>query len=197
MSGVHESVYLHPLALVDQGAVIGARTRIWAYAHILPGAVIGEEGNICDHTFIEGGVTLGRRVTVKCGVYLWDGLTAADDVFIGPAAVFTNDIRPRSRKHRPDWDKTSLGHGSSIGANATILPVRIGEWSFVAAGAVVTRNVPAHALVVGSPARIRGWICRCAETLVFESAGVADCACGRRFQRVGEERIVEVTHDGP
>src|SRR5689334_21299986 len=110
-------VFIHQNALVDTGAQIGRGTRVWAFSHVLSGAVIGENCNICDHTFIEGNVVLGSRVTVKCGVYLWDGVTIEDDVFIGPAAVFTNDLRPRSKRWPEQYSKTLLKQGCSIGAN--------------------------------------------------------------------------------
>jgi acetyltransferase-like isoleucine patch superfamily enzyme len=191
---VDPRAFLHPQALVDPGARVGARTRVWAYAHVLPGAAVGTDGNLCDHVFVEGGVRLGDRVTVKSGVFLWDGLTAEDDVFIGPAAVFTNDRTPRSGVRRAEWDRTLLRRGCSIGANATILPVTVGEWALVAAGAVVTRSVPAFALVLGNPARRTAWVCRCAERLAFEGA-LASCACGRTY-RLDGDTVSETTADG-
>jgi acetyltransferase-like isoleucine patch superfamily enzyme/dTDP-4-dehydrorhamnose 3,5-epimerase-like enzyme len=151
------SFFQHPLAVVETSS-IGQNTRIWAFAHILPGARIGCECNLCDHIFIENDVVIGDRVTVKCGVQLWDGIEVEDDVFIGPNATFTNDPFPRSRKHLEKLPRTRIQKGASIGANATILPgLTIGERSMVGAGAVVTRDVPADAIVAGNPARIFGY----------------------------------------
>lgn len=144
---------VHSHALVESDR-IGERTRIWAFVHILPGARIGSDCNICDHVFIENDVHVGDRVTIKSGVQLWDGVRLADDVFVGPNATFTNDLMPRSRN--PDFVplETNVEAGASIGANATILPgLTIGARSMVAAGAVVTRNVPPDTLVAGNPAR--------------------------------------------
>lgn len=147
-------VFIHPKALVE-GDRIGSGTRIWAFAHVLPGAVIGHDCNICDNVFIENQVTVGDRVTVKCGVQLWDGVQVESDVFIGPNVTFTNDPFPRSKQHLEKYPPTLVRRGASIGANATILPgVTIGAGAMVGAGAVVTRSVPPHALVVGNPARI-------------------------------------------
>lgn len=146
---------IHPHALVEPGAVIGSGTRVWAWAHVLSGAIIGNECNICDHTYIEAHVRIGHRVTVKCGVYLWDGVEAEDDVFIGPAAVFTNDRHPRSGNRNFSCEKTVLRKGCSIGAGAVLLPgIEIGEEAMVGAGSVVTKSVPAHAVVCGNPAKI-------------------------------------------
>jgi acetyltransferase-like isoleucine patch superfamily enzyme len=146
--------FKHPQALVESER-IGRGTRIWAFAHVLPGAVIGEDCNICDHTFIENDVIVGDRVTVKCGVQLWDGIRLEDDVFVGPNATFTNDPFPRSKQHLPEFPLTVVRQGASIGANATILPgVTIGRGAMVGAGAVVTRSVPPNAVVTGNPARI-------------------------------------------
>ena len=147
-------MFIHPSSDV-QSKQIGEGTRVWQYVVILPGAVIGRDGNICSHCFIENQVVVGDRVTVKCGVQLWDGVTLEDDVFVGPNATFTNDREPRSRNASATLLPTLVKKGASIGANATILPgLTIGEGSMVGAGAVVTKDVPPRTLVVGNPARI-------------------------------------------
>ncbi|HZP67912.1 MAG TPA: WxcM-like domain-containing protein [Rudaea sp.] len=152
------NVFVHELGRCES-AHVGAGTRVWAYAHVLPGAKIGADCNICDHVFIENDVVVGDRVTVKCGVQLWDGLRIEDDVFIGPNATFTNDRFPRSKRYPEKFLATHVESGASIGANATILPgLRIGRHAMVGAGAVVTRSVPPHAIVVGNPARIVGYV---------------------------------------
>lgn len=149
---------VHNAALVEPGARVGARTRVWAHAHVLPGASIGEDCNICDGVFIEGGVAVGDRVTVKCGVQLWEGVALQDDVFVGPNATFTNDAFPRSRHHPEAYATTIVREGASIGANATLLPgVTVGRGAMVGAGAVVTRDVPDGVVVAGNPARIIGY----------------------------------------
>jgi acetyltransferase-like isoleucine patch superfamily enzyme/dTDP-4-dehydrorhamnose 3,5-epimerase-like enzyme len=146
--------FQHPQAIVET-ARIGAGTRIWAWAHVLPGAVVGRDCNICDHVFIENDVVIGDRVTVKCGVQLWDGTRLEDDVFVGPNATFTNDPMPRSKHPLATHPVTRVRQGASIGANATILPgVTVGMHAMVGAGAVVTNSVPPYALVAGNPARI-------------------------------------------
>ena len=147
-------MFIHPSSDV-QSKQIGEGTRVWQYVVILPGAVIGRDGNICSHCFIENKVIVGDRVTVKCGVQLWDGVTLEDDVFVGPNATFTNDLNPRSRNDAAKLLPTLVKKGASIGANATILPgLTIGEGAMVGAGAVVTRDVPPRTLVVGNPAHI-------------------------------------------
>ena len=151
-----EAPFIHEKALCESSH-IGERTRIWAFAHVLPGARIGSDCNICDGVFIENDVRVGDRVTVKCGVQLWDGVELDDDVFVGPNATFTNDRFPRSRQHQSAPLRTRVESGASIGANATILPgLTIGRHAMVGAGAVVTRDVPAGAVVVGNPARVIG-----------------------------------------
>lgn len=150
--------FVHERALCESDDV-GPRTRIWAFAHVLKGARIGEDCNICDGVFIEHRVTVGNRVTVKCGVQLWNGVHLEDDVFVGPNATFTNDRMPRSREWMEDPLRTVVRTGASIGANATILPgLEIGQGAMVGAGAVVTRSVPPHAMVTGNPARIKGYV---------------------------------------
>lgn len=149
--------FVHPHALCESAA-IGRGTRIWAFAHVLPGATVGQDCNLCDHVFIENDVVIGDRVTVKCGVQLWDGLRIADDVFIGPNATFSNDKYPKSKHYQPTVLQTHVGRGASIGGGATILPgLRIGARAMVGAGSVVTHDVPAKAIVSGNPARIVGY----------------------------------------
>jgi len=189
--------FAHPKALIDEGVSIGRGTRVWAFAHLVGGTVLGEDCNICDHTFIEGGVRIGNRVTVKCGVFLWDGLTIEDDVFIGPGAVFTNDPRPRSKKCLERPFPTVLKEGCTLGAGSTILPgITIGRWAMVGAGSVVTHNVPDYALVVGSPARWRAWVCRCAEKLFPTSDRFLSCTCGRFYEQITDSEVKEFAANG-
>lgn len=150
--------FVHPQGICESHSV-GAGTKVWAFAHVLPGAVMGTDCNICDHVFIENDVILGDRVTVKCGVQLWDGLRIGSDVFIGPNVTFTNDPLPKSKQRPAEFARTTLEEGCSIGANATILSgISIGRNAMVAAGAVVTRSVPPNAIVHGNPARIHGYV---------------------------------------
>jgi UDP-2-acetamido-3-amino-2,3-dideoxy-glucuronate N-acetyltransferase len=150
--------FKHPHALVESES-IGENTNIWAFAHVLPGASIGADCNICDHVFIENDVVIGDRVTIKCGVQLWDGLRVEDDVFIGPNATFTNDLFPRSKQQPEVYTRTFLCKGASIGANATVLAgITIGMNAMVGAGAVVTSDVPPHSIVFGSPAIVKGYV---------------------------------------
>jgi len=190
-----EPPFVHPAALV-QTTDIGFGTRVWAFTHILEGATIGADCNIGGHCYIEGSVRVGNDVTLKNGTSLWDGVTLEDGVFVGPGVVFTNDRRPRSPRnsevaHRyanTDWLlETVICRGATLGAGAIVLPgLRIGEFAFVAAGALVTSDVPAHGLVRGSPARLVGWVCRCGAKLDFEGADPHCPECGLRFRRVSE-----------
>src|SRR5438876_833010 len=152
-------LFIHEKAIVEAGATVGSHTRVWAFAHILPGAIIGEDCNICDGVFIENDVRIGDRVTIKCGVQLWNGITLENDVFVGPNATFTNDHAPRSKKLLPKPVETTIKSGASIGAGATILPgITVGRNAMVGAGAVVTHDVPPHAMVIGNPAYIDGYV---------------------------------------
>ena len=174
---------------------MGAGTRVWAFAHVLPGAVIGVDCNVCDHTYVETGAVVGNGVTIKNGVQIWDGVTLEDDVFVGPNATFTNDLRPRAfmKKDPSEFLPTLVRRGATIGANATLVcGITVGEEAFVAAGAVVTGDVPARAFVAGSPAARKGWVCTCGERLGEDLA----CAkCGRRFRLVDEQTGLESARD--
>jgi UDP-2-acetamido-3-amino-2,3-dideoxy-glucuronate N-acetyltransferase len=184
-AGLDPSVFVHPQGLCESDRV-GPRTRIWAFAHVLPGAEVGADCKIGDHAFVEGGAKLGNRVTVKNAVLVWDRVTVEDEVFLGPNMVFTNDLAPRVgfKKSRDQLLPTLVRRGATIGANATVLSgTTIGQHAFVAAGAVVVRDVPAHALVAGNPARRIGWMCVCGQRLGTDLA----CACGRRYRLVDEE----------
>ena len=149
--------FIHPLSDV-QSIKIGQKTKFWQYSVILSGASIGGNCNICAHTLIENDVVVGNNVTIKSGVYIWDGITLGDDVFIGPCVVFTNDKKPRSKQYPTEFPQTIVEKGASIGANATILPgIRVGQNALIGAGAVVTKDVPNNAIVVGNPAYIKGY----------------------------------------
>jgi UDP-2-acetamido-3-amino-2,3-dideoxy-glucuronate N-acetyltransferase len=176
--------FIHPHALCESEDV-GDGTRVWAFAHVLPGASIGERCNICDHVFVEGRVRIGDGVTVKNGVLLFDGVTIDDDVFIGPGVVFTNDRTPRAavKKTNDELLPTAVHRGATLGAGVVVVcGTTIGEFALVAAGSVVTRDVAPYALVLGNPARRRGWACECG--LVLDEA--LACSCGRSYRSAGD-----------
>lgn len=179
------SVFVHERGMCESDEV-GARTRIWAFAQVMQGARVGSDCNICGHSFVEGGAVLGDRVTVKNGVQVWDKVTVEDEVFLGPNSTFTNDFNPRAAfsKAPDEFLPTLIKRGSTIGANATVVcGVVIGAHAFIGAGSVVIRDVPAHALVVGNPARRTGWVCACGDKLGDDLA----CHCGRRYRLVDEK----------
>lgn len=179
-----ERVFIHRNAIVETQD-IGEGTRIWAFAHILKGARIGKNCNICDHTFVEGDVVVGDNVTIKSGAYLWDGVRIEDDVFIGPNATFTNDIRPRSKQYPPQFMKTYIRKGASIGANATLMcGLTLGRWAIIGAGSIVTKDVPNYALVYGTPAEVKGYVCECSKDLNFHNSK-AKCECGKAYELSG------------
>jgi UDP-2-acetamido-3-amino-2,3-dideoxy-glucuronate N-acetyltransferase len=178
------SVVVHEKGLCEGD--VGPRTRVWAFAHVMKGARVGADCNICMGAFVEAGAVIGNRVTVKNGVQVWDGVTIEDDVFLGPNATLTNVRNPRAAFKAPPeaFAPTRICRGATIGANATIVCGNvIGAQAFVAAGAVVTRSVPAHALMLGNPARQAGWMCACGERLAETLA----CTCGRRFRLVDSD----------
>lgn len=175
-----DGVMVHPSGLCESQDV-GEGTRIWAFAHVLEGARLGRDCNICDGAFVEGGVRVGDRVTVKNGVLLFDGVTVGDDVFLGPGVVFTNDLRPRAHVRRTGTEllETRVGDGATLGAGVVVVcGTTIGEHAFVAAGAVVTRDVPDHALVAGNPATVRGWVCSCGSSL-DDDGSCSQCPDGK------------------
>lgn len=177
--------FIHPTALVETEA-IGEGTRIWAFAHVLKNAVIGNNCNIGDHAFIESGVTIGNNVTIKNGVCIWQHVHVADNVFLGPNSVLTNDLTPRSRNTNWVPIETWIEEGATIGANATIVcGVRLGRRCLVGAGAVVTHDVGPYELVYGNPARHGGWVCFCAQSLRRVNEPIIACErCGRRYTLV-------------
>src|SRR5712671_3630048 len=175
---VHESSY------VDDGAVIGAGTKIWHFSHVLAGAVIGARCNLGQNVVVMPGTRIGDNVKVQNNVSIYEGVELENDVFCGPSCVFTNVLNPRShvsRKH--EYRKTLVKRGGTIGANATIIcGVTLGEYAFIGAGAVVTADVPAYALMVGVPARRVGWMCQCGERLQLADGQGACPVCGSRYQ---------------
>lgn len=182
-------VFVHPSAFVDEGAVLGTGTKIWHFCHVMPGAVIGERCTIGQNCVIMPGTRLGNNCKLQNNVSIYEGVILEDDVFCGPSMVFTNVSVPRSHvSRRGEYEQTLCKQGTTIGANATIVcGVTLGRYSFVGAGAVVTKDVKDYALVVGNPARQVGWTCRCGERLRL-AVGKGSCArCGSAYQERGGE----------
>jgi acetyltransferase-like isoleucine patch superfamily enzyme len=178
-------VFVHPLAVVETRQ-IGAGTRIWAYAHVMPQCRIGRECNIGEGVYVETSHPIGDHVVIKNGVAIWEKVHLADRVFVGPSAVFTNDRLPRAdprfKAASDAWETTDVKTGATIGANATIVcGVTLGRWSLVGAGAVVTHDVADHVLVLGNPARAAGFVCECGRRL----PKALTCRCGRKYRRRG------------
>jgi UDP-2-acetamido-3-amino-2,3-dideoxy-glucuronate N-acetyltransferase len=188
-------VRVHPLGLCESDDV-GPGTRVWAWAHVLPGARVGAHCNICDHAYVEGGARLGDRVTVKNAVLVFDGVDVGDDVFLGPNVVFTNDLRPRAhvKKGSEALLPTVVEPGVTLGAGTVVVcGTTIGRHAFAAAGSVITRDVAPHSFVAGNPAVHRGWVCECGERL----AEALTCRCGRRYAERADGLTERVSERAP
>ncbi|MDP8265756.1 MAG: acyltransferase [Candidatus Aceula meridiana] len=181
--------FKHPLALVGKEANVGDKTRIWAFVNIQDGASVGKQCNICDGCFVEKGAVVGDNVTIKNSVAVFDGVTLEDNVFCGANVVFVNDRHPRSH-YNDSWDleKVVVKKGATLGSNSTVLcGVTIGEYAFIGAGSVVTKDVASHALLVGNPAKPVGFVCRCGQKL--EKTLV--CPCGLKYHQEKESLICD------
>jgi len=181
--------WVHPSAFVDDGAVLGAGTKVWHFCHVMGGAVIGARCSLGQNVVVMNGTRIGNNVKVQNNVSIYEGVELEDDVFCGPSMVFTNVINPRSavsRKH--EYRRTLVQQGASIGANATVVcGATLGRYCFVGAGAVVTKDVPDYALVTGVPARRTGWMCECGVKLRDETMQLTCPDCGRQYHRRGEK----------
>jgi acetyltransferase-like isoleucine patch superfamily enzyme len=190
-----DNIFVHPTSIVETRHV-GEGTRIWAFTHIMESASVGSHCNIGEHCFVESRVKIGNNVTIKNGNMLWEGVTIEEGAFIGPNVFFTNDRYPRSprlaqakkRYGSSAWlVPTLVQHGASLGGGVVVIAgVTIGEFALVGAGAVVTHDVPPYALVIGNPARLRGWVCQCGTPLAFRGSSAACEECGQQFTRSGD-----------
>jgi UDP-2-acetamido-3-amino-2,3-dideoxy-glucuronate N-acetyltransferase len=188
--------FAHESAYVDEGAQVGSGTKIWHFSHVMSGAVIGERCNLGQNVVVMPGTQIGNNVKIQNNVSIYQGVELEDDVFCGPSCVFTNVVNPRahvSRKH--EYRKTLVRRGATIGANATIVcGITLGEYAFVGAGAVVTADLPSHALAVGVPARRVGWMCRCGERVLVSNGAAICAACGTGY-REAEGQLIPVDPD--
>ncbi len=186
--------FAHESAYIDEGCSIGKGTKIWHFSHIMPNCSLGENCNIGQNVVISPNVTLGRNVKVQNNVSIYTGVICEDDVFLGPSMVFTNVINPRSAVNRKsEYAKTTVKKGASIGANATIVCGNdIGEFAFIGAGAVVTKSVPAYALLVGNPARQTGWMSEFGHKLKFDNNGMAVCPESNQEYKLENNKVSKI-----
>ena len=189
-----KNYYAHPSAIVDDDCIIGEGVKIWHFSHIMPGCVIGEKCNIGQNVVISPEVVLGSNVKIQNNVSIYTGVTCGDDVFLGPSCVFTNVTNPRSGvNRRGQYSKTHVGTGASIGANATIVCGHdIGKFAFIGAGAVVTKNVPDYALLVGNPARQVGWMSEFGHKLSFNESGIAVCEESQQEYKLENNKVTRI-----
>lgn len=190
-----QDFFAHETALVDEGCSIGKGCKIWHFSHIMPNCILGEKCNIGQNVVISPEVILGNNVKVQNNVSIYTGVTCDDDVFLGPSMVFTNVINPRSAIiRREQYAKTHVGKGASIGANATIVCGHdIGEYAFIGAGAVVTKNVPPFALVVGNPAKQIGWVGEYGHRLDFNDEGIAVCPESEQKYKLDNNSVIKIS----
>ncbi len=183
--------FVHPSSVVDEGAIIGKGTKIWHFCHVSTNARLGEKCNLGQNVFIAGDVQLGNNVKIQNNVSIYTGVTCGNDVFLGPSMVFTNVTNPRSGvNRRGQYSRTHVGHGASIGANATIVCGHdIGNFAFIGAGAVVTKNIPDYALVVGNPAKQIGWMSEYGHRLDFDDSGKATCPESKEIYKLEDEKV--------
>ena len=187
--------FVHTSSVVDQGAIIGKGTKIWHFSHVMPTAIIGENCNIGQNVFIDNKVEIGRGVKVQNNVSLYNGVIVEDDVFLGPSMVLTNVINPRSFiERKSEFKPTYLRKGCTIGANATIVcGVEIGAYALVGAGAVIIRDVPPFAMMVGNPARQKGWISKTGVKLLFDESGKSWCEAEKKWYSLDEGTVCELS----
>ncbi len=191
--GNQQDYFIHESSYIDDNVQIGPGTKIWHFCHVQPGAIIGKNCSLGQNVNIANNVVIGDGVKIQNNVSVYEGVELEDDVFCGPSMVFTNDLTPRSKypKGREAYLKTLVKKGASIGANATIICGNtIGSWAMIASGAVVTKNVSAHALMAGVPARQIGWVCECGQVLPKE---LHCSSCGRKY-KIDHEELKEVTN---
>jgi len=183
--GEERDFFVHPTAILDNNTKIGAATKIWCFSHVLSGSTIGKNCNIGQNVMVGSGAIIGNGCKIQNNVSVYQGVTLEDNVFCGPSMVFTNVINPRAEIRKMDQARATLvRQGATIGANATILcGITLGRYSFVGAGAVVTKDVPDHALMVGNPAEQKGWMCKCGEKLLAE---LSCPACGKKYHELAE-----------